>query len=158
MKSGLEKDAVPRLPDHRPNAFLGGKQGVFQFSDGRAESGAMQRLQGVVSQSPVMNQALQLQAIADAAMARKYQAHPARPVQRKENHTGMSDAVKAGFETGYQRDFSNVRIHKDSPLPVQMGAQAMAKGSHIHFAPGAYRPHDAAGSGLLGHELAHVVQ
>jgi hypothetical protein len=51
-------------------------------------------------------------------------------------------------------DLGPVRLFRDSPLPVHLGAQALARGSEIHLAPGTGPP----GRRLLAHELAHVVQ
>lgn len=58
--------------------------------------------------------------------------------------------------TGHE--LSPVRIVRNSAEPAHLGAEAMAYGDEIHFAPGvdgATTPH---GRWLLAHELAHVVQ
>ena len=73
------------------------------------------------------------------------------------NATGMPDTVKAEMEAAFEADFSNVRVHADSAKAVEVGAVAYTQGSHIHFAPGEYRPDSAQGKQLLEHELAHVV-
>lgn len=65
--------------------------------------------------------------------------------------------MKALF--GY--DFGAVRLHDgpEAAASVQRaGAQAATLGNAVAFAPDAYEPGSAAGSRLLAHELAHVVQ
>jgi hypothetical protein len=65
--------------------------------------------------------------------------------------------VQAKMEGALGHDFSNVRVHQGDEAP-SIGALAFARGSHVHFAPGQYRPHSADGQRILAHELAHVVQ
>ena len=69
----------------------------------------------------------------------------------------LPPSLQHQFEIEMGRDFSNVRVHENHG-PTLVGAQAYTRGSDIHFAPGQYQPHDPAGSKLLAHELAHVVQ
>jgi hypothetical protein len=61
------------------------------------------------------------------------------------------------MEHALGHSFANVRVHQGQEAP-SIGALAFARGSHLHFAPGQYRPHSAAGQRILAHELAHVVQ
>jgi hypothetical protein len=65
--------------------------------------------------------------------------------------------VQAKMEGALGHDFSNVRVHQGAEAP-SIGALAFARGSHVHFAPGQYRPHSADGQRILAHELAHVAQ
>ena len=65
--------------------------------------------------------------------------------------------VRAKMEAAFGHDFANVRVHHGGDAE-SIGAVAYARGTHLHFAPGRYQPHSAAGQRLLGHELAHVVQ
>lgn len=71
-------------------------------------------------------------------------------IQRKENHTGMSDNLKSGLEglSGY--DLSHVRVHFNSSKPAQLNALAYAQGSDIHLGPGQEKH--------LPHEGWHIVQ
>jgi len=69
----------------------------------------------------------------------------------------LDPMVQARMERSFGHDFSAVRIHQDGAA-AGLGAHAFAEGNHLHFAPGRYDPHSAAGQELLGHELAHVVQ
>ena len=95
-----------------------------------------------------------------------------QPVQSKPTFQGLSQtlssplsgdgkplpkSVRQKMETAFDTDFSAVRIYEGS-TPAAMGAIAYTQGSHIHFAPGEYRPTHPQGLQLLGHELAHVVQ
>jgi hypothetical protein len=70
----------------------------------------------------------------------------------------LDDGVRAKMESSFGSDFSDVRVHTNSPQAASVGAQAFAHGTELHFAPGAYDPHSSHGQELIGHELAHVVQ
>jgi Domain of unknown function (DUF4157) len=72
--------------------------------------------------------------------------------------TTLPEATKAGMETAFGQDFSNVSIHENSSKAHDLNALAFTQGSHIHFAPGQYDPQSKKGKELLGHELTHVVQ
>jgi hypothetical protein len=61
------------------------------------------------------------------------------------------------MESFFGHDFSAVRVH-EGPHAARLGAVAYTQGNDIHFSPGTYGPHGAAGRELLGHELTHVVQ
>lgn len=62
------------------------------------------------------------------------------------------------FGAAYGAPLSGVRLHTDSALPQQHGANAMTVGQHVAFAPGRFQPDTPSGRELIGHELAHVVQ
>jgi hypothetical protein len=73
----------------------------------------------------------------------------------------LDPATRQIMERALGADFASVRIHTDARAAASTGAwnaAAIASGSHILFAPGAYRPHDLPGRALLAHELVHVVQ
>jgi hypothetical protein len=65
--------------------------------------------------------------------------------------------VRAKMEGAFGVDFSTVRIHEGDEATA-IGAQAYTRGGDIYFAPGQYQPRSPSGQGLLGHELAHVIQ
>ena len=69
----------------------------------------------------------------------------------------LPGGVRAKMERAFASDFGSVRVHQ-GPASSAIGALAHTEGSNIHFAPGHYRPHSAAGQRTIGHELAHVVQ
>jgi hypothetical protein len=69
----------------------------------------------------------------------------------------LPEKVRQEAEQLFGADFSEVRIHV-GPEAARMGALAFTMGSDIYFAPGLYDPDSEKGLGLLGHELAHVVQ
>jgi len=69
----------------------------------------------------------------------------------------LPDATRRHFESAFQTDFSDVRVHEGAAAGA-MGAQAFTHGSNIHFAPGRYDAISEGGKELLGHELTHVVQ
>ncbi len=70
----------------------------------------------------------------------------------------LEPQLRGPLESAFASDFGGVRIHADSELAPQIGAEAFTSGNDIHFAPGLYRPGDSSGQRLLSHELAHVVQ
>lgn len=55
-------------------------------------------------------------------------------------------------------DLGDVRVHVGHPMPVQLNAQAYARGNDIFFAPGAYDPGSPQGREVIAHEAWHVVQ
>lgn len=65
--------------------------------------------------------------------------------------------LRASMEAALHHDFSSIRIHENA-RPSAIGARALARGNHIHFNLGEYRPHTSEGRHVLAHELAHVVQ
>lgn len=69
---------------------------------------------------------------------------------KKENNTGLPDALKAGVEDLSGIDMSGVKVHYNSDKPSQLGALAYTQGTDIHVAPGEERH--------LPHEAWHVVQ
>ena len=58
--------------------------------------------------------------------------------------------MKAGLESMSGFDLSDVRVHRNSPRPAELGASAYAQGRDIHLASGADND--------LAHEAWHVVQ
>lgn len=70
--------------------------------------------------------------------------------EREANRTGLPDDLKSGIEALSGLDMSDVRVHRNSSEPSQLGALAYAQGSTIHLAPGQERH--------LPHEAWHVVQ
>src|SRR4051794_13033157 len=61
-----------------------------------------------------------------------------QPVQRAAppNRTGLPDGLKSGVEALSGVSLDSVRVHYDSPRPVQLNAHAYAQGNAIHLAPG----------------------
>ena len=55
-------------------------------------------------------------------------------------------------------DLSPLRLMVDSALPAYLGAQALARGTEIHLAPGAPAAGSPGGQHLLAHEVRHVIQ
>lgn len=62
------------------------------------------------------------------------------------------------FQSRFNTDLSDVKVHKNSEEANKMGTKAFAKGNQIHFANGAYQPDSKEGQKVLGHELVHVLQ
>jgi hypothetical protein len=70
--------------------------------------------------------------------------------QLKANNTGLPDDLKSGIESLSGFSMDDVRVHYNSPKPVQLQALAYAQGTDIHIGPG-QETH-------LPHEAWHVVQ
>ncbi|MEA2922910.1 MAG: hypothetical protein QOD25_32 [Alphaproteobacteria bacterium] len=73
----------------------------------------------------------------------------------------LTSGTHDSMETAFGRDFSRVRVHRDSDaaaLSHQLSAVAFTHGSHIYFGSGRYDPEGWSGKRLLAHELTHVVQ
>ena len=68
----------------------------------------------------------------------------------------LPGAIRAKMESSFGADLSAVRLY-ESQAVADAGAQAVAQGSRIAFAPGALDFVSASGQALLGHELSHVV-
>ncbi|TWT75602.1 hypothetical protein Pla123a_31120 [Posidoniimonas polymericola] len=69
-----------------------------------------------------------------------------------ENNTGMPDQLKSGIESLSGIDVSDVRVHRNSGRPAQVGAVAFTQGTDIFVGPG------DDNCRRLAHELWHVVQ
>ena len=69
----------------------------------------------------------------------------------------LDAGMREKIERQFGLDFSGVRL-VESNLPAKLGANAVAQGDLIRFAPGAFHPETARGERLLSHELSHVVQ
>jgi hypothetical protein len=78
-------------------------------------------------------------------------ARPAgpQPVQRA-GRTGLPDSLRTGIELLSGRSMDGVKVHRNSPKPAQLGANAYAQGRDIYLAPGQDRH--------LPHEAWHLVQ
>jgi len=68
----------------------------------------------------------------------------------------LPGAIRAKMEDSFGADLSSVRIY-ESQAVADAGAQAMAMGDRIAFAPGELDFTSTAGQSLLGHEVSHVV-
>lgn len=91
-----------------------------------------------------------------------------RPTQPKRGKAGKGSAwgahrplqmpgdVQAKMQSSFGYDFSNVRMSENAGV-TQLSNKAITAGSHVMFAPGAFRPETMAGQELIGHELSHVV-
>ena len=82
------------------------------------------------------------------------------------NHLqGGGQTLPAGLrgmmERGFDRDFSQVRLHTDSEaagLSSSIHAKAFTHGNDIYFNRGQFSPETSEGQRLVAHELAHVAQ
>lgn len=72
------------------------------------------------------------------------------PEGRRENQTGLPDALKAGVERLSGYSLSDIRVHYNSAKPAEVNALAYTQGTEIHVGPGQEQH--------LAHEAWHVVQ
>lgn len=69
--------------------------------------------------------------------------------------------LKTKMESGFGRDFSNVRLHTDNAaaeMSSSISAKAFTYGNDIFFNRGQYSPDTKDGQRLIAHELTHVAQ
>ena len=78
----------------------------------------------------------------------KVQYDPSYHLRAKK--TGMPDYMLDNLEALSGYDMSDVRVHRNSPLPAQIGAYSYAQGTNIYLGPN--RECD------LGHEAWHIAQ
>jgi len=96
-------------------------------------------------------------------------AQPARGLLARAR--GEHDSARGGqpLPTTFSRRFAadvgplieRVRVHDDhagAAVARRHGAIALAHGTDLYFAEGAYRPQTPTGRELIAHEIAHVVQ
>lgn len=98
----------------------------------------------MANNSPQTQQAAQLQAMADNSSSQQ------KPIQKKENQTGLPDNLKTGMENLSGMSLDDVKVHRNSNKPAQLQAHAYAQGTDIHLGPGQEKH--------LPHEAWHVVQ
>ena len=67
----------------------------------------------------------------------------------------LPESVQAKMSESFHTDFSDVRLF-ESPIVSDNGAEAVASGKNIAFAPGQMDFTSSKGLGLLGHELSHI--
>ena len=73
----------------------------------------------------------------------------------------LDEGVRADLGVQLGHDFSDVRVHTDSPAARSaqlLSAEAYTVGSDIVFNSDRYNPNSDAGRRTLAHELTHVVQ
>jgi plasmid stability protein len=73
----------------------------------------------------------------------------------------LPPTVRAFFESRFDRDLSQVRLHTDtqaSGAAQSLQARAFTIGQHVAFGAGEFAPQSRVGQHLLAHELAHVVR
>ena len=81
--------------------------------------------------------------------------------QAKGGGRTMPDGLRNMMESGFGRDFSNVKIHTDSQAEAMnnsLSAKAFTLGNDIYFNKGQFSPNTREGQHLMAHELTHVVQ
>ncbi|MEL6476441.1 MAG: DUF4157 domain-containing protein, partial [Pseudomonadota bacterium] len=95
-----------------------------------------------------------------ASVARKGNPSPSR-IDLGGPGQPLARAERRFFERQLGAPLDHVRIHDGMAAAAQanrLHARAFTHGSHIAFAPGAFRPGSQEGRRLLAHELIHVLQ
>ena len=59
-----------------------------------------------------------------------------KPIQKKENKTGLPDNLKTGIENLSGMSLDDVKVHRNSAKPAALQAHAYAQGTDIHLGPG----------------------
>lgn len=138
----ISNESAFQFVDNRPEAIQMRK--LQEMANNSSKVSQLRALQDMADNSPQARQAAQLQAMADNHSAQQL------PIQKKENNTGLPDALKSGIEnlSGYSMD--DVKVHPKSDKPAQLQAHAYAQGTDIHLGPGQEKH--------LPHEAWHVVQ
>ncbi len=81
----------------------------------------------------------------------------AAPTQEQMGHrVDLPDAMREKMENAFGADLSAVKLY-ESQTVADAGANAVAQGSSIAFAPGMLDFSSFGGQALLGHEISHVV-
>ncbi len=73
----------------------------------------------------------------------------------------MSPSEKRFFEPRFEKDFSNVRVHSNTPAnkaAQSINARAFTLGNNVVFGASEYSSNSHSGKKLFAHELTHVVQ
>ncbi len=73
----------------------------------------------------------------------------------------LAPEVRQRFEQSYGQTLADVRIHTGQAAHTtaqSLNAIAFASGADLFFSQSTFRPDSPQGLGLIGHELAHVVQ
>lgn len=73
----------------------------------------------------------------------------------------LPSGLRSQMESGFGRDFSQVRLHTGSnaaALSSSIHAKAFSYGNDIYFNQGQFSPQTVQGQHLVAHELTHVVQ
>jgi len=121
------------------------KELTSQLVDNRPVALMQRKLLETANNSPQARKTAQFKAMSD-----NYFAKQKRPIQKKENPTGLPDNLKSGMEniSGYSLD--DIKVHYNSDKPAQLQAHAYAQGNDIHIASGQEK--------YLPHETWHVIQ
>ena len=77
-------------------------------------------------------------------------------VEQSGRRVDLPAAIQSKMENAFGADLSGVKLY-ESQAVADAGADALAQGSHIAFAPGQLDLVSMHGQALLGHELSHVV-
>ena len=81
----------------------------------------------------------------------------AAPTQEQMGHrVDLPDTMREKMENAFGADLSKVKLY-ESQAVGDAGANAVAQGSNIAFAPGMLDFESFGGQALLGHEISHVV-
>ncbi|WP_303319024.1 DUF4157 domain-containing protein [Flavivirga abyssicola] len=136
-------------------------ESTMQFADNRTEGVGQIKLQELANNSPQATQLKAFQELANNTHKAKQliqlqentdnnSSEHAKPIQKKDNKTGLPNNLKTGMENLSGMSLDDVKVHRNSDKPAQLQAHAYAQGTDIHLGPGQEKH--------LPHEAWHVVQ
>ncbi len=162
-KNLLQRQSADQSLDNAPRPLLQTKLTVGSSSDPLEQEAerVADQLMAAPSHSLVSDSPPQIQrsaghspadGLAAPASVDRVLASPGRPLE---------PALRQDMEQRFGHDFSQVRVHTDSPAAQSardVNSHAYTKGSAVVFGAGRFAPAAADGRRLLAHELTHVVQ
>ena len=69
----------------------------------------------------------------------------------------LPDTLRSRVRTQFGLNMDSLRV-KESAQVADLGANAMAQGNIISFAPGVFNPNTSSGQEIIGHELHHITE
>jgi len=69
----------------------------------------------------------------------------------------LPDTLRSRVRTQFGLNMDSLRV-RESAQVADLGANAMAQGNIISFAPGVFNPNTSSGQEIIGHELHHITE
>ncbi|HHG86273.1 MAG TPA: DUF4157 domain-containing protein, partial [Bacteroidetes bacterium] len=165
MKAHLPKTRLPKeAPDHKQQNALS----LPEIAQGNATGNSLLPPQFSLTASPTHQGKVETASEAEPDLieheqqggihANSLETPVDPPSENPKNGNGLPNDLQAVINQGLGGDFSSVEIIQNAPLPQSLGADALAQGNQIHFAPGKFDPNSPAGKELIGHEFKHIDQ
>jgi hypothetical protein len=139
---------------HRPDPFIQQTEAPFfkrNPKDGEAQTGGKELLLNHFGEPAFFQpqQPIQAKFKKDADNVESAGAHGGEGAQAhsgpfSRNTSGLPESLQAGLENLSGEDLSQVKVHRNSAKPEELGAHAYTEGQDIYLAPGQekYLPHE----------------